>query len=73
MSTQQDPSNPQRLPPRKWIGRLLLIGGATILGMFITKQLMDAGTGRSYFGFIVFGGVLLSFGLIISIRGRNCQ
>lgn len=51
-------------------GIFCLILGATLLGMFITRQLKETGTGHTYYEFIA-GGVLLTVIGVAIIAGTR--
>ena len=74
MSTQLDNPTPKRPSAFHWLGTFLLVLGATLTGVFLTRQLTEAGSGHTYYEFIG-GGVLLAvvgFAIIASVR-RNSR
>jgi hypothetical protein len=71
--TQQvmnESNEPARNPPIQWLGRLLLILGATICGAFLTRQIREFSAGHTYYEFLAGGLVLAAVGFIIIVRTR---
>jgi hypothetical protein len=72
--TQQvmnDSDDPAKNPPVQWVGRFLLILGATICGVFLTRQIREFSAGHTYYEYLAGGLVLAAVGFTIIARTRS--
>jgi len=54
-----------------WLGVFFLVLGVTLAGAFSARQLMESGTGHTYYEFIAGGAVLAIVGIGVTVIARR--
>jgi H+/Cl- antiporter ClcA len=60
----------KKIPPLQLFGICLGILGWAFSGLFVTRQIGEADTGHTYYGFIAAGIILALVGVIIVVAAR---
>ena len=65
----------KKIPPLQLFGSCLGIAGWAFSGLFVVRQISEAGTGHTYYGLIATGIILALVGVItvIAVTKNRCS